>query len=97
MSTVATATKVHYIAISQYAWGRGDTIEAAKKQLVKAGGNLKTYFIQRVEQPDGAANPYVDGYGATVYTPIAEESGHALPVVEAKRLDKAVDLTGGAE
>lgn len=95
MPTVATATKVHYIAISQYAWGRGDTIESAKKQMVKAGGNLKAYFIQRVEQPEDAANPYVDGHGVTVYTPIAGESGHALPMVEAKKPGKSVDLTGG--
>ena len=96
MSTTAqAATKVHYIAISQYSWGRGDTIEGAKKQLKLAGGNLKTYYVQRCEQPADAANPYVDSYGATVWTPV--KSGIPLVTVEAKKLGKSVDTTGGAK
>lgn len=90
-TTTAAATKTHYIAISADAWGRGDTIEDAKQQLKRAGGNLKTYYVERCEQPADSPNPYVDNYGCTVWTPVDEDG--RLVYVEAKKLGKAVDHT----
>ena len=48
------------IAVSPNCWGRGETIKAAKKQLVTAGGKSKDCQLRFVLGDDKA---YVDGMG----------------------------------
>lgn len=60
-----------YIAMSLNYWGRGTTIDEAKKELRKAGGSLTrgTMIVVQVDEGDEYADkplPYVDGMGCVV-------------------------------
>jgi len=59
-----TAGQTWYIAVSADAWGRGETMDEAKKQMKKAGGNLRTYLVYRWENL--TAKPWIDESGCSV-------------------------------
>lgn len=50
-----------YVAMSPNYWGKGETPEAAKRELRAAGGTLSRYVLYRL--PDGATDVGVDGMG----------------------------------
>ena len=69
--TAATAElTVEFLAISPVGfggyYGRGATVEAAKKELKDAGGNLVRYLV--VELPPGAEKAHVDAFGGITWT-----------------------------
>jgi hypothetical protein len=61
--------KTTYLAVCKFYWGRGKTEEAAKKEMVKAGGKRTGSILFKVETPAESLqdDPYVDGYGSLVY------------------------------
>ncbi len=73
------------ITTKEGVWGKGPTIQAAKKNLKIAGGNLKTKGW-RVRSTD--RDSYVDGFGNVYHMELAHppyiiaESGMAVPVAE---------------
>ena len=47
---------VYYIARSLGCWGSGPTITEAEKNLFKAGGNRKDYFVNKITWDSAKAN-----------------------------------------
>lgn len=48
-ATEPKTTVSYYLAISANSWGRGFTIEEAKRSLKRAGGNFRTMLVYRVD------------------------------------------------
>jgi len=58
---ITTQQEAIYIVLARNFWGKGDTIEEAKKQLKLAGGNLTRYIVYRL--PEGVTDAWVDNMG----------------------------------
>ena len=78
-----------YIAMSSGYWGRGRTIDAAKRELRLAGGSLRTYLVVEFDEPEGKEPPHVDGMGNTVSYSRGE-------IVEQKKNGRPLVLIAGA-
>jgi hypothetical protein len=61
-----TETETTYVAMAPNFWGKGETIEEAKKNLKAAGGKLTTYIVTQL--PPGAEDVYVDQLGYIRWT-----------------------------
>jgi hypothetical protein len=55
-----------YIAMSPNYWGKGESVEEAKKELKKAGGTLTQYIVFQL--PEGAEDAFVDQLGTVRWT-----------------------------
>jgi len=52
--TTTTTNPTTFVALCPNYWGKGATVDEAKKNLKEAGGNLTKYVVFRL--PDGATN-----------------------------------------
>lgn len=79
-------TERWYIAVAFQTWGRGRTIDEAKRQLKKAGGKLKTYLVYAFDVVPGD-KPWIDEMGNSVTMP-----GAVRTLVDAVKNGKPVDV-----
>jgi hypothetical protein len=63
--TTSTTTQT-FIAMSPNYWGKGESVEEAKKELKKAGGTLTKYLVFQL--PPGAEDAFVDQMGTVRWT-----------------------------
>lgn len=49
-----------WVAISFDCWGRGRSIEEARRELLLAGGDPATHLVYRIDVPAGQPPPHVD-------------------------------------
>lgn len=74
-------TKTTYLCVAPNYWGRGDTVERAKKECRAAGGSLKRYIVFASTDP----TMHVDDFGtvwAAKGTGLREVARHGLPKKE---------------
>lgn len=50
-----------YVCMYEHSWGRGTTIDEAKRNARAAGGKGNKWIIRRL--PEGVVEPYVNGLG----------------------------------
>lgn len=76
-------TETTFIAMSPNYWGKGESVEEAKKELKKAGGTLTQYIV--IQLPPGTEDAFVDQLGTVRWTWAegADKTQHT--VVVAKR------------
>lgn len=55
-----------YIAMDETFWGRGRSVDDARRELRKAGGKLRTHLVYRFDIKPGEAAPYIDDAGNSV-------------------------------
>jgi hypothetical protein len=66
LSPPQKTTPTTYIAMAPNYWGKGATVEEAKKELKKAGGTLTQYIVFQL--PPGAEDAFVDQLGTVRWT-----------------------------
>lgn len=85
MATETTTTTTHtYIALCPHYWGKGSTVDEAKKNMKEPGGTLVRYIVFLL--PPGAENATVDPFDGTIRWEWAEGANTSLTTeVVAKR------------
>ena len=76
-------TETTYVVMALNYWGAGSTIEEAKQNLKKAGGNLIRYIVTQL--PPGAEDVFVDQLGTIRWTWARGADRTQKSVVVAKR------------
>lgn len=86
--TTTIKTDTWYIALSFQYWGRGKTIEEAKRNLKRSGGSFRTMLVYSFAVPQGADAPWIDEMGNSVSDP-----GTERVLMLATKNGKSVDPT----
>lgn len=58
----------HYIVQTMNGyWGRGTSIDDAKREAKRVGGKFKRYLVHEVRQPADSPAPFIDRYGSLLH------------------------------
>jgi len=72
-----------FIAMCPHYWGKGETIDKAKRAMKAAGGSLTRYVVYAM--PDGATECRVDDMGYLRWNYTIDAPNHGQPTVVASR------------